>query len=152
MDKYLYILVGIIWVVNNLYKSFKKKEAKSEVPQSDGNTSEKGGRNIETILEELLSAEPKQEKPLINEKKEVQKTERQKVRQSSYSNEKGAAARAKEVEFNNAFSYETPSSNIKKGALQTAPAEIENEEIAFDLRSAIIYSEIMAKPKYLEDI
>lgn len=154
MDKYFYILVGIIWVVSNIYKSFKKKEAgqKPSVPNDKPVTGKE--KNIETILEEILTGGENvlPEKPIVQPQKPIKLKRKKKP---AYSQKVLGSKTTSEVNKNNTFSYETSSyqeNDVSNVVQKNTPIEEKGEEVAFDLRSAIIYSEIINKPKYLSDI
>jgi hypothetical protein len=128
MDKYIYVLVGIIWLVSNIYKSFRKKEEGQNQDSSPEN-SPPLGKNVETILEEILTGK-QQPKSAEEEYIPAKPKKKRKLLHSDEAEQKKSA---------------------KDTDLPVIQEKRANEEATFDLRDAVIYSEIMGKPKYLSD-
>lgn len=158
MDKYFYILVGIIWLISNVYKSFQKKDtAKPAHPGKEADSPaesvpRKKEKSIETILEEILRGEQKPREQVPRKPKPPKHPKVTKAEKPSYSQETPVEETTADVRRNNTFSYDTPSpaAEQKKNAPEPIfSAETLQEESTLDLRSAIIYSEIIARPKYL---
>ena len=156
MNNYFYILVGIVWLLSSIYQSVQKKKGNKKtgaVPPS-GNSPEKKERTIETILEEILTGKQQPQKQVAQNPSPVRKPVARPPK-PSYSKEATVNVTNKEVVKGNAVSYET--AGTQKNSIDATfeshlSVETPADEITFDLRNAVIYSEIMSKPKYLSDI
>ena len=157
MDKYVYILVGIIWLVGNLYKSSQKKQQKSSAP-THGELENKKEKNIETILQEILNGQEPEKETYIpsarQEQKEIPSSQEIIVDEASEDTEKMYET-AQATVTTPVFSYESAEPLAQATATEQEKhfAEEEHEsvpELDFDFKRAIIYSEIINKPKYLD--
>lgn len=155
MEKtYFYLLIGLVWIISNLYKSFRKKEAEKKSSQDDNASSDKPSKKIETILEEILTgtAQPVEEstpQPIF-----VKPPKKKRKAKPAYSQELITDERTEETKTNNIFSYETAIADVgqnKTDVQENMPDEVEDSKIIVNWRDAIIYSEIMGKPKYQEE-
>jgi len=142
-EDYIYILIGIIWIVFSIYQGRKKKQQKSSQP-----TAEKKKSFFETLLDEVVEKN-KQSGQVYDFEPEI---------------EKEAPVAVKETIEDRKFSYddyyeernydEANEAIIKDGpiSLSVSPQKLKSRrrngrKIKFDLRKAVIYSEIL-KPRY----
>ena len=136
MKIYIYIIIGIIWFIYNAFKNTQKKAINSpETPAAPQETKE---MDIKTIFEELLTGKQK-DTPEIKPVEIIP--------------EHKTPAFIPRQDFNIADAV--PIMKRKKSNLQkqnSISTSILQEEEAgdkvFDLRQAIIFSEILKKPEY----
>ena len=141
-EDFIYILIGIIWIAFSIYQG-KKKRQKSTQP-----TSEKKKSFFDTLLEEVakenqqaeqtldiqLESDPEPPKPVVNTIDDYKFSYDDYYEESNYEE-------ADEV-------------NMHEGPLDKSPITQKltsfsgkKRKIRFDLRKAVIYSEIL-KPRY----
>ena len=132
MKPYLYIIIGIVWLVYNMYKNMQKKQINN--PEGLPTEPEKD-TDIKTILEEILMGKQKMApKPILSVPKDkpVEKYGERSLEPGARSQKPGV-------------------SNPISG-LRSPVSKFEEEEnvktIDFDIRQAIIFSEILKRPQY----
>ena len=157
MDNYLYILVGIVWVIINLYKAVQKKESENKQTGSERKPAEEKKKNIETIFRELLERHSTASAPetIIPKQKISIPSRIKKQITPSYPKTVAVDEESLGMGKNNEFSYEALSDQTTNSNNIFQPVHLvvtEEGEILFDAKNAILYSEIIAKPKYLSDI
>lgn len=140
MEKYFYILVAVIWVVSSLFK--KKQVPKTSLPPFDPNAKTEGGeRTIETIFKEMLTGQKEAASPPKTKTVPIEKRGKKKIKESIPS-KKRISSIDKPVITQTILKQEEEENTI----------DIDKESIlsSIDLKKAIIYSEIINRPKYLD--
>lgn len=151
-EDFLYILVGLVWVAFSIYKGSQKKK-KAQKPDGEANKSKSG---FEEILENLLGVKEEDhvyEENIINKPKEnlfneVEEIET-KVTETPFetfsydkAQEQGNFFEEKEV-----FTSKTHKRDSLEVVKNSKPVR-KKKKPKFDVRKAIIYSEIMRRPSY----
>jgi len=136
----LFVVLGLIWVVYSAYKSSNKKNEKQKQATSEGNMPES---SFDDFLAEMLGAEQKEKEPevaFVNDKEEVEKVAGNDIFSfnDKFQNEKIV----EEKHFDQSGNDELIKSMEIGG--ENKPAK----NVAFNLRKAIIYSEILER-KYI---
>jgi hypothetical protein len=149
MEDYIYILLGLVWIIYAAYRANQKKKAKQKAPHHEQTTEPETGSDVKSLLEEILTGEVSQPS-----------------RPSAYIDESLSAITGARMEYENAdikTDYKLDSIPVEEGErifdeddltssyaqlFNTEDSEhmIKREDIDFDLRKAIIYSEILNRP------
>jgi len=151
-EDFLYILAGLAWLAFSIYKGSQKNK-KSRAPDSQ---SDKKGSGFEKVLEELLGVKDKDivyDQQYINEPKDNLFNE---VKE----NEEKVIEAAPEV-FSYEKAYDEDNFLPKKEVYTSALHKKDNLKVKkdltvarkkkkpkFDVRKAVIYSEILNRPTY----
>ncbi len=144
MEDFLPILIGIVWLVYTLYNRAQKKKNAGRPQQAE----KKENRSPSFIEQLLMGEEPAQPQPYETYEK-FDETEPDKIEfdEEFPVKEKPTPFLKKELSD---FVYEGQSSTYNENILENAVDEIQSETKTeaddFDLRKAIIYSEILNAP------
>ncbi|MCF8295957.1 MAG: hypothetical protein K9J13_00310 [Saprospiraceae bacterium] len=141
MEKFIYLLIGIGWIVYSIYKRSQKQAAKqTHQPSSQNQTSPK------SLLEELLLGEDFKNIPIETDESDLP------YRNQIHDEEAISFNQAFEKTSNINKTYsKTPLTRIQQKT-QDIEQAVEDEAINlldlndFDLRKAVIYSEILKRP------
>ncbi len=157
MEDFIYILIGVAWLVYSVYKSQNKTRAAKKQPvrdydQESGDGHHSGGGHqqgrkpqaFEELLSEILGEEPKPA-PVVVPKADYSPQE--KLKRKSYDNYFETTRNTKtpeSVEYNKRRASSVPS------GIEEHFDDIEEQEYQydFDIRKAVIYSEILKRPDY----
>lgn len=144
-EDYLYILVGLIWVAFSIYKGAKKNKSSTKKPQQveSGEVQEEKKSFFDDFLNQIINDdkqviyETKEEEPATKEPIFVEKEVEEKVfsnddvvEESNFIDDKGVY----EIEPAKELNLQKELKNHLKD---------KNEQPKFDLKKAIIYSEIL---------
>ena len=162
MDNFLYIIIGIVWVVYSLYTSKQKQQKKREMDAQRKSQPLPGPepQRPRSLLEQLLDPEHKFTEPAAVAYEEYEDTEEPIL--SEYSDEHSYMSEYQPLEeikseisadyFENQYASRGEMDYYgKREALVASHEEVTQKEDLveeFDIRKAIIYSEIL-KPKYI---
>jgi hypothetical protein len=142
-EDFIYILIGIIWIAFSIFQGQKKKRQKSSQP-----TTQKKKSFFETLLDEVAKENQQEEQApdLQNEIEPVpSKTAESTISDHKFSYDDYYEERnydeAEEAVIERGPIEKTPIPNKLK------PQAVKRRKIKFDLRKAVIYSEIL-KPRY----
>lgn len=151
-EDFLYILVGLVWVAFSIYKGSQKKK---KIQGSDNEVS-KSKSGFEEILENILGVKEEDhiyEEEIINKPKEnlFNEVEEIKTKVTETPFEAFSYEKAKEqgnfFEEKEVFTSKTHKRDSLKVVKNSKPVRIKKKP-RFDVRKAIIYSEIMKRPLY----
>ncbi len=156
MEDFIYILIGVAWLVYSVYKSQNKAKAGKKQPvrdydqeTGDGQHSGSGHRQgrkpqaFEELLSEILGEEPKQVQVVPQPDYTPQDT----MKRKSYDNYFETTRNPKKPE---SVEYNKRRASFVPSGIQEHFDDIEEQEyqIDFDIRKAVIYSEILKRPDY----
>ena len=155
MEDFIYILIGVAWLVYSVYKSQNKaKTAKKPVQDYHQETGEgqhsEGGhqqnrkpRAFEELLSEILGEEPKPAPVVLKTDYAPQETTKRKSYENYFETNRNPK-KPESVEYNKRRASFVPS------GIQEHFDDIEEQEyqIDFDIRKAVIFSEILKRPDY----
>ena len=145
VEDFLYILVGVIWIAFSLYKGIKKKNAQKQQTQEEFDVEpepEKKKTAFQTFIDEIMvPEEPATHQPVMFESDpetldEIENEEKSKV--FSYDDYYEESNYEKNIEV---YSEAVTQSTELKNQLQTPLKK--SRKPRFDLRKAVIYSEIL---------
>ena len=142
---YLYIVIGIVWLIYNAYKNMQKKsignpEEPSQKPTQNNTdsvpqaTPEKEA-DFKTILEEILMG-----KPTITPQPILEKIPPPLITQEIVKSKNKTSRQLKTIEV------KPPLSSLERS--RGAVNDQATNSSDFDIRQAIIYSEILKRPEY----
>lgn len=128
MKPYLYILIAIVYFIYNAYKNSQKKSSPNT---SDGQPMpQEKESDIKTLLEEIIMGKEKAQPITPPQPQEI--IIQEPISNLNFNKEKQAKTNYKEAKEKRNFNF----------------TEEEIKEKSFDLRQAIIYSEILKRPQY----
>lgn len=147
MEDYIYILLGIVWILYSAYRASKKKKARNPSPQKREFTAEKKNE-VEDVFKKVLLGETEPYEPAYerdyfeepepafeNEKEPV--VNKTKFKLDSVPKEEGVSIFEDSVEE-------------KYDEITTGEDAQESENLRdylnFDLKKAVIFSEILNRP------
>ena len=145
VEDFLYILVGVIWIAFSLYKGIKKKNAQKQQTQETFDAEpepEKKKSAFETFMDQIMDQEePAQQQDVVFESgaeplDEIENEDKSKV--FSYDDYYEESNYEKNIEV---YSEAVTQSIELKNQLQTPLKK--SRKPRFDLRKAVIYSEIL---------
>lgn len=160
MDDFLYIIIGILWVVYSLYTNKQKQQKKRmmEEQRRQGGSPETAPRR--SLLEELLDAEVKLPEPVAEAAEEqyipeytstVEDRSAESIVPENESLEKieeEVSASYFEQQYNLRARVDTVKPDRVHPAFVEEEAAIADIDEDFDLRKAVIYAEIL-NPRYI---
>jgi len=149
MEDYIYILLGVVWIIYAVYRANQKKKAKQRTPETEPTSGSETQNEMRSLLEGILTGE------VTNAPKP-----------SSYIDESLSAITEVQPEYENVdikTDYKLDTIPIEERERlvedeylelsfsqifnnEDSEQELEREDIDFDLRKAIIYSEILNRP------
>ncbi len=143
MEDYIYILIGIIWLVFSVIKGNQKKKAAAQNQQTS-ETKESRGRSFEDILSEMLGEKPQ---TVFQEVGEQEST----IDLESSEPEVGMAYQSLEDLFmkeqeEQIAKGETIRENSVKNSIEPETLEKTLDHPPLDLRRAIIYQAVLERP------
>ena len=163
MDNFLYIIIGVIWVAFSLYNNKQKQDRKRAASQAQGNTPPQAVPPPKrSFLEEILMGELRPEQfPVEVEEEEEYKPEVKPKHilkdTDKYKTEAQSLEVITEEVPENYFEHQYATRKDEKGNISEMKTEalaeggIEESDLRiageFDLRTAVIYAEIL-NPRY----
>ena len=144
-EDYLYIIIGLIWVAFSIYKGVQKKKSLAKTPQQseEGEVQEKKKSFFDAFLDEII----KEDKAVPNESVEVEAKfsepvllEQDKVEKVfSYDD---IVEESNVIVESNVYEVK-PATDLNLQQELKSHLKSRKEQPRFDLRKAIIYSEIL---------
>ncbi|MCD4679315.1 MAG: hypothetical protein K8S00_02895 [Bacteroidales bacterium] len=149
MEDFLYILLLVAWVVFSIYNKNKKKKqpATSKTPIQHDEGYEPAPQRPKSILEQILLGEEPEPIPYEEQASDLQLNDNfeDEVVKQDNNKEISDAEIAAKYDFDPA--KEGYSSDESYGEINDFPkGEDSEKEIDFDLRQAVIFSEILKRP------
>lgn len=148
-DDYIYILVGVIWLAFSIYKGVQKKKAaqEKETESDNGETQSPKKSIFEDFLNQLVSEEePVPYQPTENEesnkKEEIVVEAGNETELFSYDD---VYEESNYLEKTDVFKEESPIKPTLKTSEKAHKKRI-TKKSRFNLRRAIVYSEILNRP------
>lgn len=140
MENFIYILIGVIWLVISVKKSNQKKKAL--LANKPDNEAEPGNRSFEDIMSEILGTNETHQniQKQFVETVEEEVVEEEEVGNAYQSLEDLYLKESLENEYD--LRIEEPI----RDNLEPQITELNNRKQQFDLRTAIIYQAIMERP------
>ena len=160
MDDFLYIIIGILWVVYSLYTNKQKQQKKRMMEEQRRQVEVPEAAPRRSLLEELLDAEVKLPEPIVEAEEEQYEPEyNNTVEAWSAENIVPENESLEKIEEEVSASYFEQQYNLRARVDTVKPDRVhpafseEDEEMAdfdedFDLRKAVIYSEVL-NPRYI---
>ncbi len=151
-EDYLYIIIGIVWVAVSIYKGAQKRKQSTSAPSSSDGKPKKNF--LDSILEEFAEKNSAiYDEPEPREIEEVSPP--QSRFQQSTNHQEGVFSyddvyeESNVNEYDDVYKEEPPLTSPKTQILQKPKKPtIKRKKKRFDIRKAVIYSEIL-RPPYL---
>jgi len=135
-EDFFYILVGLIWVGFSIYKGMQKKKSQ----QSTAKTVKKKSV-LETLMDEFLEKqEPVQTEPIVYEEPLQAPEEKEEVSPEIFSYD-DIYEKSNYNEVSEVYAKKTETKSRPKANLKTL--SVKRKKPHFDLKKAVIYSEIL---------
>jgi hypothetical protein len=141
-EDYLYIIIGLVWVAFSIYKGAQKKKSLAKTPQQ----SEEGEvqKKKKSFFDEFLSEIIKDDEPVPNESIEVEEKFREPVivEQDKVFSYDDIVEESNVIVESNVYEVK-PTTDLNFQQELKSHLKSKKEQPRFDLRKAIIYSEIL---------
>lgn len=160
MDDFLYIIIGIIWVVYSLYTNKQKQDKKRAMRDARSGAPQAETPPVRSLLEEILMGELRPPQPRPEAEEEHYEPEYRPTIEANSSETIVTEAESQEEirEEVSASYFETQYANRKSGddvervtqkhILIEEDENMHETEAEFDLKTAVIYAEIL-NPRYV---
>jgi hypothetical protein len=144
MEDFIYILIGIIWLVFSVVKGNQKKKAAMTQNQQSNNPQEAKDRSFEDILSEMFGEEPETVFQKVGEQEST-------IDMETSEPEVGMAYQSLEELFlkeqeEQISKGEIVKENSVKSRIEPETLEKSLDHQPFDLRRAIIYQAVLERP------
>lgn len=144
-EDYLYILIGLIWVAFSIYKGVQKKKSLSESPQKAEPADSKEPKKsfFDDFLNQIITEnEPVPYEPLVEEQAFSDTAITDKAQEEKIFSYDDVVEESNFKDENSVYEIEPA---VEIGFQQELQSHLKgkNKQSKFDLRKAIIYSEIL---------
>ena len=142
-EDYIYIIIGLVWIVFSIYKGAQKNKARKQTPVSPESEEKKPASIFDGFLEKLMKEEeevpyePVELHPKTDENIQVVHSESEKIFSYDDLVEKSNHLKETDVYEEKAVTKSTLNQELKTHLKQA------RTKPRFDLRKAVIYSEIL---------
>jgi len=156
LDDYIYILVGLIWLGFSIYKGVQKKKMAADKPVGDEN--EQPSEKKKSIFDDFLNQILAEEEPVHHHPSDVERADEQELivveqepvvvdnntesRLFSYDD---AYEESNYLDQTSVYQQEPTTKSTIESPQKTLPTK-QIKRKRFDLRKAVIYSEILNRP------
>jgi len=155
MEDFIYVLVGVAWVAYSIYnqsqKQKRKQELKSEVRKEE--VFSKTERNFESILnkkfnfESLFEVEESNDEYLDSQYSELDVVEKKEAYSFTNSKTEGVSAFGTKLEVSPSQVIRNETEDHEEEEyVNNLIGDLLNDRSEFDMRKAVIYSEILNPP------
>ncbi|MBP6977958.1 MAG: hypothetical protein PHD61_06965 [Bacteroidales bacterium] len=152
MEDWIYILLGIVWIVYAAYRSNQKQKKKVTAPPQHASPPQPAADHqpstLETVFQEILgeSASLETTYPVEAESYDERTIQELELEKRLYNKQEIPLETIPTEEGISAFRYDGDKTTVFLSGGDEEDTAVSKEFLPFDLRKAILYSEIMNRP------